>query len=89
MVAVSDYMKALPNGIARWMPAGFTALGTDGFGLSESRARLRDHFEIDATHIARAALVSLADRGLLTSDALEASLTGLEVSSDRLDPTAR
>ncbi len=89
VVAVSDYMKALPNGIARWMPAGFTALGTDGFGLSESRARLRDHFEIDATHIARAALVSLADRGLLTSDALEASLTGLEVSSDRLDPTAR
>jgi pyruvate dehydrogenase E1 component len=65
MVAVTDYMKALPNSIARWMPDTYTVLGTDGFGLSESRADLRDHFEIDHRHIQRAALVGLYRQGSL------------------------
>ncbi|TVQ46383.1 MAG: pyruvate dehydrogenase (acetyl-transferring), homodimeric type [Gammaproteobacteria bacterium] len=89
LVAVSDYMKALPNGVARWMPQGFTALGTDGFGLSESRERLREYFEIDPRHIARAALVSLADRDMLSAEALDQALEGLAVASDAPDPTAR
>jgi pyruvate dehydrogenase E1 component len=60
VVAASDYMKALPDGLAKWVGARFVALGTDGFGRSDTRETLRDHFEIDARHIAFAALSALA-----------------------------
>jgi pyruvate dehydrogenase E1 component len=59
-VAASDYMKALPLGIAPWVPGRYVVLGTDGFGLSEGRPELRDHFEVSAGWIAYAALVALA-----------------------------
>ena len=58
-VAASDYVQSLPNSIARWMPDNYTVLGTDGFGLCESREALRDYFEIGADHIVNAALSSL------------------------------
>ena len=53
-IAVTDYMAALAQGIAAWMPAGFEVLGTDGYGLSESRSRLREHFSVDAVAVAEA-----------------------------------
>lgn len=56
IVAVSDYMKALPYSIAKWSPLDFTALGTDGFGLSETRETLRDWFEISPKFIVSVAL---------------------------------
>ena len=59
IVAVTDYMKALPTSIAKWMPSNFTVLGTDGFGLSESREDLRDYFEVSAKHIVHSSLVAL------------------------------
>jgi pyruvate dehydrogenase E1 component len=59
-VAASDYMKSLPLGIAPWMPGPYVVLGTDGFGLSEGRPELRDHFEVSAAWIAYAALTALA-----------------------------
>ena len=59
-VAASDYMKALPLSISRWFPSAYVALGTDGFGLSESRGALRDHFEVSSDWIAFAALSILA-----------------------------
>ncbi|MEP5765275.1 MAG: pyruvate dehydrogenase (acetyl-transferring), homodimeric type [Halieaceae bacterium] len=89
MVAVTDYMKALPNSIARWMPAGYTTLGTDGFGLSESRPDLRDHFEICQRHIAQAALVSLHQQGKIKPAVLKKQLAQLAVDADKLDPMAR
>ena len=55
-IAVTDYIKTLPNGIARWMPARYEVLGTDGYGLSESREKLRDYFEISNASVARAAI---------------------------------
>jgi len=58
-VAASDYMKIFANSIAPWMPGHFTALGTDGYGLSESRADLREYFEISPDYISHAALVGL------------------------------
>jgi pyruvate dehydrogenase E1 component len=61
-VATSDYLKALPLTVARWVPGPYTVLGTDGYGLSESREDLRRHFEVSAAHIAYAALAALADR---------------------------
>jgi pyruvate dehydrogenase E1 component len=59
-VAASDYMKALPLGIAPWVPGPFVVLGTDGYGLSEGRPELRNHFEVSAAWIAYAALRTLA-----------------------------
>lgn len=89
IVAVSDYMKALPNGIARWMPNTFTTLGTDGFGVSESRADLRDYFEISEPHIVQSALVTLLRSGLADRALIENQLATLGVASDKLDPMAR
>ena len=59
-IATSDYQRALPLLIAPWIPGKYVVLGTDGFGLSESRAALRDYFEVSADWIAFAALSALA-----------------------------
>jgi pyruvate dehydrogenase E1 component len=72
VIAVTDYMASLAQGIAAWMPAGFEVLGTDGFGLSESRAALRAHFEVDADAIVRAALANLYRQGLIDEETLNA-----------------
>ena len=72
VIAVTDYMASLPQGIAAWMPVGFEVLGTDGFGLSESRAALRAHFEVDADAIVRAALANLYRQGLIDEETLNA-----------------
>ena len=63
VVAVTDFVKAVPDQIARWVPPPFVLLGTDGFGLSDARAALRRHFEVDAAHIVVAALHGLAECG--------------------------
>src|SRR5204863_8698146 len=62
-VAASDFMRSLPEMIARWVPGGLFPLGPDGYGRSETRAALRRHFEVDAECIAYAALAQLARRG--------------------------
>ena len=89
VVAVSDYLKALPGSIARWMPASFTVLGTDGFGLSESRPDLRDHFEVSARHIVQASLAGLYREGLVDAETLAEQLGDLEVPADKVDPAER
>jgi pyruvate dehydrogenase E1 component len=63
IVAASDYLRALPDSLARWMPRRLYSLGTDGFGRSDSRRALRDHFEVDARYIAYTALAALAEDG--------------------------
>ena len=68
VIAASDYMKALPLSIQRWIPGPYVVLGTDGFGLSEARAELRDHFEVSAPWIAYAALAALGRANLTGSD---------------------
>ena len=73
VIAVTDYMASLAQGIAAWMPVGFEVLGTDGFGLSESRAALRAHFEVDADAIVRAALANLYRQGLIDEETLNAA----------------
>ena len=86
-VAVSDYMKALPDGLARWIPGRFVTLGTDGFGRSESRAALRDFFEVDARYIALAALRALAVEGRVESSVANAALIDLGIDLEKPDPT--
>ena len=63
VVAVSDWMRALPDLIRPWVPAPFVSLGTDGFGLSDTRPAVRRHFNVDAESITVAALRALAERG--------------------------
>src|SRR5437879_544214 len=70
VVAVSDFVKVVPDQIARWVPQPFIPLGTDGFGLSDTRDALRRHFEVDAAHIVVAALYGLAQRGAVKTDAV-------------------
>jgi pyruvate dehydrogenase E1 component len=86
VVAASDYMKALPDGLAKWVDARFVALGTDGFGRSDTREVLRDHFEVDARHIAFAALSALArDEQIPASAATEAG-QALNLDTERANP---
>jgi pyruvate dehydrogenase E1 component len=70
IVAVSDYVRALPEQIRAWLPAGraFATLGTDGFGCSDTRAQLRRHFRVDRWHIAWRALALLAEGGAVPAD---------------------
>ncbi|QYN33008.1 pyruvate dehydrogenase (acetyl-transferring), homodimeric type [Pseudonocardia sp. DSM 110487] len=63
VIATSDWMRALPDLVRQWVPAPFTSLGTDGFGLSDTRPAVRRHFNVDAESITVAALETLAARG--------------------------
>jgi pyruvate dehydrogenase E1 component len=86
VVAASDYMKALPDGLAKWVNTRFVSLGTDGFGRSDSREALRDLFEVDARHIAFSALSALArEEQVAASVPLEAARE-LELDPERPNP---
>ena len=87
VVAASDYLKSLPDSLARWCPAPMITLGTDGFGRSETRAALRDFFEIDSRYIALAALYGLAGQGHLDTAAVAAAMGELGIDADKPDPT--
>jgi len=86
IVAASDYVKALPDAIDRWLPRPLTSLGTDGFGRSEGRAALRDFFEVDAKSIAYAALAALAKDGAIQPAAVKKAIKDLGVNPDKPNP---
>lgn len=69
VVAVSDFMKAVQDQIRPWVPGDYTALGTDGFGLSDTRPAARRHFRVDGPSVAYQALARLAARGEVDADA--------------------
>ena len=85
-VAVSDYMKLVPDQIAPWVPGGLLTLGTDGFGRSDTRAALRRFFEIDAESIAIATLSALANKGKLKRQVVAAALKELGVDPEKTFP---
>jgi pyruvate dehydrogenase E1 component len=80
VVAVSDWIKAVPDQIARWVPGTFTSLGTDGFGFSDTRAAARRFFRVDAESITVAVLWELARMG-----AVDADLPARAIAKYRLD----
>ncbi len=88
-VATSDYLKALPNSIRPWIPGAMTVLGTDGYGLSESRESLRDFFEVSAEHIAYAALENLYRQGDLSKKKLLDAGKTLAINPNNPDAAAR
>ena len=69
VVGVSDFMRAVQDQIARWVPNGWTSLGTDGFGRSDTRGALRRYFAVDAASIVVATLTELARRGEVKPEA--------------------
>jgi len=86
IVAASDYVKLLPNGIDRWTPRPVLALGTDGFGRSEGRASLRDFFEVDAKHIVAATLSELARDGKVEASAAKKAIADLGINPEKPNP---
>ena len=85
-VMASDYVKALPESIARWFPNPPVALGTDGFGRSETREALRDHFEVDYRFIALGALSALAREGQIEYDAVVQAMKNLKIDPAKPNP---
>jgi pyruvate dehydrogenase E1 component len=85
-VAVTDYLRAVPDQVARWVPRPFTSLGTDGFGRSDTRAALRRFFEVDAAHLVVAVLSALAETGDAKSDEVAEAISRYEIDADSADP---
>jgi pyruvate dehydrogenase E1 component len=85
-VAASDYVKALPDSISKWFPKPLVALGTDGFGRSESRAGLRDFFEVDANHIVLATLYALALEGKIKNEVVEKAIKEFGIDTNKPNP---
>ncbi|MDX1481281.1 MAG: pyruvate dehydrogenase (acetyl-transferring), homodimeric type [Woeseiaceae bacterium] len=85
-IAATDYMKIVPDQIQRWVPGRFISLGTDGFGRSDGRKALRQHFEVDKRYIAVTALKALADDGRLDQKTVAEAIEKYEIDPDRDDP---
>jgi len=85
-VAASDYVKALPDSVAKWFPGYLYSLGTDGFGRSESRAMLRDFFEVDAKHIVFATLTALFKEGKIQDKVLDKAAKELGINPNKRNP---
>jgi len=85
-IAVSDYMKSVPEMITRWVPGGLLPLGTDGFGRSEERSSLRRFFEVDAENIVLAVLWRLAQRGDIKPAQVQKAIKELGVDPDKPNP---
>jgi pyruvate dehydrogenase E1 component len=86
VVAASDYLKSQPDMVSRWIGRPVVTLGTDGFGRSEDRASLRDFFEVDARHVAAAALSALHREGDVDAATVKRAFKDLEIRPDKADP---
>jgi pyruvate dehydrogenase E1 component len=86
LVAASDYVKALPDSIDRWLPRPLVALGTDGFGRSENRAGLREFFEVDARYIVVATLAALACDGRIAPSVVQGAIKAHNINPDKKNP---
>ena len=86
VVAATDYMKALPDGIREWVGARYDVLGTDGFGRSDLRKHLRRFFEVDRHHVVVAALRALEREGEVEGAVVAYAIKKYEIDTDRPDP---
>ncbi len=86
IIASSDYLKAVPDGIAPWLYGRMTSLGTDGFGRSENREHLRRFFEISAEAIVQATLSALARSGAIPAQKAEVAIAELGFHPEKRDP---
>ncbi|MEM7501313.1 MAG: pyruvate dehydrogenase (acetyl-transferring), homodimeric type [Pseudomonadota bacterium] len=85
-IAATDYMKIVPDQVQRWVPGRFISLGTDGFGRSDGRAALRDHFEVDRRYIAVTALQALVEDGALDASTVTQAIEKYGIDPSKPDP---
>ena len=88
-VAVTDYMKMVPDQVARWIPGGFTSLGTDGFGRSDTREALRHFFETDSPHVVVAVLDALHNNGVVPGSLVKDAIDRYGIDPDIGNPATR
>ena len=86
IIAASDYMKSVPDGLAPWLGGRLVTLGTDGFGRSDNREHLRRHFEVSAEAVVAATLARLARDGKMKPKDAAKALAELGVNSEAGDP---
>jgi pyruvate dehydrogenase E1 component len=86
VVAATDYVRAFADQIRAFVPRRYVVLGTDGFGRSDTREKLRSFFEVDRFHVAVAALRALVDEGILPADRAAEAMRRYGVSGDRPAP---
>ena len=86
IIAASDYMKLQADQIAQWVPAPWCALGTDGYGRSDTREALRRFFEVDAETIAATAMYQLALAGKVKPADAEKAIHTLGLDPEKIDP---
>ena len=85
-IAATDYMKIVPDQIQGWVPGNFYSLGTDGYGRSDRRSALREHFEVDSRFIAVTALTALVEDGVLDQKTVAQAIKKYGIDPDRPDP---
>jgi pyruvate dehydrogenase E1 component len=85
-VANSDYVKALPESVSRWVPGTLHSLGTDGFGRSDGRKALRNFFEVDARYVVLATLTALAREKKIKIDVVKKAIKELEIDPSKPNP---
>jgi len=86
VVAATDYIRTYAEQIRPWIKAPYTVLGTDGFGRSDSRERLRSHFEVDRYHVVVATLNTLAEQGEIGFDIVEKAIKKYNINAEALNP---
>jgi pyruvate dehydrogenase E1 component len=86
VVAVSDWVRSVPDCIARFVPQPYVVLGTDGYGFSDVRSALRRHFEVDAAHVVVGVLDGLAQTGDLKAEIVAEAIERYEIDADAPDP---
>jgi pyruvate dehydrogenase E1 component len=89
VIASTDYMRAVGDMIRNWVPRRYTVLGTDGFGRSDTRAALRDFFEVDRHHVTVAALKALADEGTVDRKLVTQAIGNYGLDAERRNPWER
>jgi pyruvate dehydrogenase E1 component len=85
-IAATDYQKAHTDQLREFIPGAFTVLGTDGFGRSDTRAQLRQHFEVSREHIALGALKALADSGDMEQETVAQALKKWAIDAEKPNP---
>ena len=86
LIAASDYVKAMPDAIDRWLPRPMTVLGTDGFGRSETRAALREFFEVDYRYVVVATLAALARDGKIEASVVDEAIKSHNINPEKSNP---
>lgn len=86
VVATSDYLKLLPDSLARWIDKPLVSLGTDGFGRSDTRKRLREFFEVDHRFVVIGALGELVRQGKVKPETYRQAIKDLELDVSKLNP---